>query len=206
MSGVPERRYTVKEYLAFEREAETKHEFFDGRIYAMSGASLPHIRIVRNLMRALDNVLQGTNCEPLANDMRVRTADNFYTYPDVVVVCGKPELEDDAHDTLLNPRILIEVLSPSTENYDRVRKFDKYRTITTVSDYVMVAQDRPQVIQAMRQTDNTDWLTSWRNGLDDVLNLKFIARQIPLREIYRQIDFPEDLPLLRSHDPHASDT
>src|SRR5439155_8619271 len=109
---------------------------------------LPHIRIVKNLMLALGKRLEETDCEPLCNDLRVKTTTGLYTYPDVIVVCGEPELEDTWKDTLLNPRILIEVLSPSTQHYDRGEKFEHYRTIQSLREYLLVSQDRPQIVHS----------------------------------------------------------
>lgn len=203
MSSVPDRRYTPEEYLAFERASETKHEYYAGQIFAMTGAKLPHIRIVKNLMVALGKRLEETDCEPLCSDLRVKTTTGLYTYPDVIVVCGEPELEDTWRDTLLNPRILIEVLSPSTQDYDRGEKFEHYRTIPSLREYILVSQDRPQIVQSMRQASSDEWLSVWQVGVDEMLKLKSISCEIPLAEIYRQIEFPENHPPLRPHDPHA---
>jgi Uma2 family endonuclease len=206
MSKAPARPCTPEEYLEFERAAEAKHEFYAGQIFAMAGASFPHVRIVSHLMMAFGARLENTPCLPLCNDLRVRTPSGLYTYPDVLVVCGEPELSDTRNDTLLNPQIVIEVLSPSTENYDRGNRFDHYRTILALKEYILVAQDRPQVVQFARQPNQIEWLSSWHNGLEDILRLKSISCDIPLGDIYRQIDFPEDLPLLRPHDPHDART
>lgn len=205
MSGVPERWYSPEEYLAFERASETKHEYFAGRIYAMAGASLPHVMIVSQLMASLTSRLKGSPCLPLCNDLRVKTTDGVYTYPDVLIVCEEPLLEDLGKDTLLNPQIVIEVLSPSTESYDRSDKFIHYQSIASLKEYILVAQDRPQVVQYSRQPDGTDWNSSWRNGLSESLKFKSIACDIELSEIYSRIIFPHDLPLLRPHDPQASE-
>jgi len=204
MSSVPDRRYTPEEYLAFERVSETKHEYYAGQIYAMTGASLLHVRIVGNLMRILGNQLLNSGCVSLCNDLRVKTADGVYTYPDVLVVCDEPLLEDTRKDTLLNPQIVIEVLSPSTENYDRGNKFVHYQSIASLEEYILVAQDRPQVVQYTRQPDRKDWNSIWLNGLSESLSLKPLACNIPLSELYLQIVFPDDLPLLHPHDPLAS--
>lgn len=204
MSGIPDRFFTPEEYLAFERAAERKHEYFAGRIFAMAGAKLAHIRIVRNLMLALGTRLQESDCEPLCNDMRVKTRSGLYTYPDVVVVCGQPELEDSFKDTMLNPRILIEVLSPSTQDYDRGEKFEHYRTIPSLGEYIVVFQDRPEIVQTVRQPNGNEWLSAWKTDISETLSLTSINCEVPMSEIYRQIDFPQELRILRPHDPHAA--
>jgi Uma2 family endonuclease len=203
MSSVPDRRYTVEEYLAFERASQTKHEYYDGRIYAMTGASLPHALIVSNLMSSLHNKLKGSPCLALCNDLRVGTTDGVYTYPDVLVVCEEPQLEDSWKDTLLNPQIVIEVLSPSTESYDRGDKFVHYQSIPSLKEYILIAQDRPQVVHFTRQPDGSDWNSSWHNGPSESLTFKSIPGDIALKEIYDRVAFPSDKPLLRPHDPHA---
>ncbi|HZO87468.1 MAG TPA: Uma2 family endonuclease [Chthonomonadaceae bacterium] len=139
-------RISPQEYLAHERKAETKSEYHGGRIVAMAGASKGHNRITVNLIRHLANQLEGTSCEPFANDLRVRVpACDKYDYPDVAVVCGEPQFEDSHLDTLLNPTLIIEVLSDTTEAADRGEKFACYRTLASLTTYVLVAQKRPSV-------------------------------------------------------------
>ena len=145
MSSAPQHRYTVEEYLAFEAKSERKHEYYDGEIFAMAGASLDHIRIVLNIGTSLGAKFLDQQCEIFASDLRVKTKKNLYTYPDLVIICETPQLEGKEPQTLLNPRVLIEVLSPSTEHYDRTTKFKHYKTIASLKEYVLVSQLEPRV-------------------------------------------------------------
>jgi Uma2 family endonuclease len=154
MSSLPEPWLSPEEYLAIEREAETKSEYFDGHMYAMSGASEPHNVITVNLSGELRQQLRGRLCRAYSNDMRVKVSETgLYIYPDVVVVCGERRFDDAHRDTLLNPALLIEVLSPSTELYDRVKKFAQYRQLESLTDYLLVAQDRCAVDHYSKQGD-----------------------------------------------------
>ncbi len=153
MSLQSEKKYiNSEEYLEAERKAEFRSEYFDGEIFAMSGASRKHNIIVFNLSGILYRQLRNRNCEAYSSDMRVKVSSaGLYTYPDVAIVCGKP-LFDDAHlDTLLNPAVIIEVLSESTEHYDRGGKFKNYRTLESLSDYLLIAQNTVSVEHYIRQ-------------------------------------------------------
>lgn len=175
-----------------DRAAELKHEFWDGMAYAMAGASLAHNRLVRNLLVALTQALAGRECEALPSDQRVRVpGQNRYLYPDVTVVCGAVELEDDRSDTLLNPRVIIEVLSDSTEAFDRGRKFEAYQAIPSVAEYIVVAQDRARVDQFVRGADQaiqplggvkTIWVL--RSYVQGSVDLATLGIQLPLASIY----------------------
>ena len=180
---------TVEAYLAMERESDERHDYLDGEIFAMTGASLRHNLITSHLLANLHAQLLGGDCSVVANDMRVRVPSmELFTYPDIVVFCGPPELDDDHHDTLSNPVVLIEVLSASTEAYDRTTRFDHYRTLTSLRDYVLVAQDRPHVERYSRQS--THLWEFWESaGIDDSLSLPSLQMALPLAEIYR--DLPE---------------
>ena len=141
-------RLTVEEYLELERTSEIRHEFSDGRIFAMSGTSLDHNRIKRQLAARLAEIIDRSgDCEVFDESIRVRTADGLYTDPDIIVACGTLDLSDDRPETLLNPTVLIEMLSPSTEADDRGAKFRRYRTIASLTDYLVVSQDQPRVSQ-----------------------------------------------------------
>jgi Uma2 family endonuclease len=194
MSSVPKRRLTPAEYLVRERRAEFKSEYYHGETFAMAGASREHNLIVGNLVREVGNSLKGRTCEVYPSDMRVKVAaSGLYTYPDVTVVCGPPEFEDEQGDTLLNPTVLFEVLSESTEAYDRGAKSAQYRRLASLQEYVLVAQDRPQVERYVRQTDG-GWMLREVTQLDQVLVLDAISIQVPLSEIYRQIAWKPDQP------------
>jgi len=172
-------------YLAFERGSDEKHELWDGEVYAMTGASLAHNRIVRNLIHRLGAALEGSPCEALPSDMRVRIPSRErYVYPDVTIVCGPPELEDGA-DVLLNPRTIIEVLSASTAAFDRGQKFAGYRSIPSLHEVVFVSQDDRQIECYTRQADHS-WLLREYHG-DDALPLQALAQLLPVSQIYEGV-------------------
>ena len=183
-------RFTPQEYLALERKSETRNEYYNGEIFAMAGASREHNLIAGNLFRDIGNELEDRPCETYMNDMRVWIeATGLYTYPDVVVVCGEPRFQDREVDTLLNPTVIVEVLSPSTEAYDRGDKFRHYRRIDSLREFVLISQDRMMVERYTRQ--GKDWVLSDMTDPDQVLKLESIGCQIPLGRIYAKIKFPE---------------
>jgi Uma2 family endonuclease len=170
-------------YLAMDRAAETKHELWDGTAYAMAGASLAHNRLVRNLLVALTQALAGSECEALPSDVRVRIpGQDRYLYPDLTVVCGPAQLEDNRKDTLLNPRVIIEVLSDSTEAFDRGQKFEAYRSIHSVAEYIVVAQDLARVDQFVRGTDGV-WMLR-PHAEHDTMHIGALGVDVPLANIY----------------------
>ncbi len=180
---------TPEEYLDLEREGTTKNEYRDGDIFAMAGASRAHVLITANIAGELRSRLKGRTCEVYPIDMRVRVRQTtLFTYPDVVVVCGEPRFEDDVFDTLLNPTLIVEVLSPSTEAYDRGEKFARFRQLASLREYVLVAQKEVHVERYLRQ--GTQWVPSEFRSLDDVLRLLSINCELPLREIYERVTFP----------------
>ena len=145
---------TVDEYLALEERATEKHEFLDGQMYAMSGGTLEHSAIIATLLMELGGMLRGERCRLYDSNLRVKSmVTGLYTYPDVSIVCGKPELEGDARTTLLNPRVVVEVLSPSTEAYDRGEKFAHYRTIASLAEYVLVSTTHRRIEVFTRRDD-----------------------------------------------------
>jgi Uma2 family endonuclease len=180
---------TPQEYLKWERKAETRSEYHDGVIVGMAGASKEHNRITVNLGGEIHAQLKGKTCEPFASDMRVYVpVVNRYYYPDVVVVCGEPRFEDSNLDTLLNPTLIVEVLSDSTERTDRVEKYDGFTTLESLSTYVLVAQDRPRIECYNRQPDGT-WQHTVAKGLEAVLELKAIDCAVPLADVYARVEF-----------------
>jgi len=190
MSMQPKPRITPEEYLALERAAETKSEYFNGEMFAMAGARYAHNLIIGNVIATLHAQLRRRDCTVSASDLRVKVSPTgLYTYPDVVVVCGKPQLEDEHLDTLLNPKVIIEVLSESTADYDRGRKFEHYRTIDSLVEYVLIAQDKPHVEHFLRQSPS-QWLFSETNRLDDTIALTSIDCQLSLAELYAKVDLP----------------
>ncbi len=175
-----------QEYLAIERAGEFKSEYYDGQMYAMSGASLPHNRIVSNLAGELHGQLKGGPCEVLATDMRVALGQSTFVYPDLVIVCDEPQLLDDEFDTLLNPRVIIEVLSPSTEKWDRGGKFAQYQQIPSLRHYILIGQDAPVVERHDLQADDR-WLATDVPWPDGVLALDSVGVVISLRNIYFRV-------------------
>ena len=188
--AVPRALMTEAEYLAFERRSDEKHEFYHGEIFAMAGASREHNLIAGNFFGELRSQLKGRPCEAYVGDMRVRiTRSGLYTYPDVVAICGEPEFLDAEVDTLLNPTVLIEVLSDTTEEYDRGTKLKHYRKLPSLREYVLVSQSEPLIEQFTRR-DNNHWDLSETVGLETTLRLSSIGCDIPLAEIYEKVVFP----------------
>ena len=181
---------TPEEYLARERAADFRSEYFRGEMFAMSGASWEHNLIKENLAGETRNQLKGGPCLVVSSDQRVKiSATGLYAYPDLVVVCDEPRLEDEFLDTLLNPRVIVEVLSDSTEKYDRGTKFAHYRQLPSVREYVMVSQDRLLVERFVRQPDDT-WLLAEFSGLTATFEYGTIDARVPLSEIYRGVNLP----------------
>jgi Uma2 family endonuclease len=189
MSTVPKRLLTPEEYLTIERAAKFKSEYFAGEMYAMAGATWEHTLIKDNLARETGNQLKNGPCRALTSDLRVKVSPTgLFTYPDLVVVCGEPEFADAEFDTLLNPTVVAEVLSESSEGYDRGTKFSHYRTLPTLREYLLVSQDRPLLERYVRQND--DWLLTEFVGLSKVFEYGTIPVRIPLKEIYDGVEFP----------------
>jgi len=180
-----------QEYLRLERQAEYKSEYLNGEIFAMSGASRKHNLLTLNIGGSLNQQLRGRACEAYTSDMRVKVSvTGLYTYPDVVVVCGEPHFEDDYLDTLSNPTVLIEVLSKSTERYDRIAKSSYYRTLDSLAEHLLVAQDEVRLEQYVRNPDGS-WLLLDYRSLDDVAELKSIGCSLTLRDVYDKVRFDE---------------
>lgn len=190
--------YTIDEYLEMERAATTtdeRHEYIDGQLFLMSGESLAHSRICINIAREVSAQLKGSRCEALSPNMKVRTQivhtrRGWFSYPDLTVVCGAPQFHDVKKDALINPVALFEVLSPSTEQYDRGNKFLRFRTeIDALTDFILIAQDKPLVEHFTRRSDG--WLlVSYTNPDNDTLRLPNINCYLSLAEIYDRVEFP----------------
>ena len=182
--------FTPEEYLARERKALDKSEYRNGQIYAMPGASRKHNLITGNTLAELNVQLRNRVCEVYPSDMRVKVSPTgTYTYPDVVVVCEEPQFEDTHFDTLLNPTVLIEVLSPSTAAYDRGEKFASYQKLDSLCEYVLISQDRVRVEYYLRQKQTWD-LTEF-HSLSDIFRLVSIACELSLQAIYAKVQFSE---------------
>jgi Uma2 family endonuclease len=181
-------RYTPEEYLAIERDSEGRCEYFAGEIFAMSGASERHNLITGNILAGLHSQFRGKPCKVYSSDMRVKvSASGLYTYPDVVALCGKTRFDDDHRDTLINPMVIIEVLSNSTEAYDRGEKFKHYRKVDSLNEYLLVSQEKHQVEHYVRQPGN-HWLLSEASNLDDTIQLPSINSVLALSEIYDKVE------------------
>lgn len=187
MSAVPKTLMSNEEYLSFERSSEFRHEFYRGEIFQMSGASREHNLIVTNSVTSINSQLRGKDCEIYSNDMRVHTSiTGLYTYPDVVVVCGEPEFSDAEFDTLLNPIVLIEVLSLSTADYDRGKKFWHYQSIESLREYLLVAQDEIK-IEHLIKLPNGRWDVREYLSIESEIELQSIGIWLKTAEIYEKV-------------------
>src|ERR1022692_2697133 len=186
MASNPVSKLTEEQYLAIERAAEFRSEFVDGEMFAMSGGTNRHGLIQRNLFGELYLALRGGACGPFGSDSRVRVSSRAYVYPDVTVVCGEQQPFDEHDDILMNPVAVFEVLSPSTEKYDRGLKSRLYRTIDSLKDYILVSQEQLYIEQFTRQTDG-GWSLHDYLGPDQELKIDSIGVAIPLRRIYRRV-------------------
>lgn len=192
MSALREQFLTEEDYLKFERSSETRHEYYAGEIVAMAGASRNHNRIVGNTYVSLHNQLRERPCEFFSSEMRVKVSPaGLYLYPDVVVACGTPQYADDIRDILLNPTIIIEVLSPSAESYDRGKKFQHYRTLDSLQEYVLIAQESHRIERFLRQTDG-EWVLADAIGLDAMLELPSIQCTLLLADVYDQVRLDDE--------------
>jgi Uma2 family endonuclease len=189
MSTVPKPFITPDEYLHRERKAEYRSEYFRGEMFAMAGASANHNLIVGNCIQTLGQQLKKKPCRVYPSDLKLRIqATGLYTYPDLSVVCGEPQLESEGGDVLLNPVVLIEVLSDSTEAYDRGKKFEHYRTIPTLKHYVLIAQDRHSIDCFTRREDGT-WVLASCQELDENVELDAIECRLDSAEVYDKVVF-----------------
>jgi len=187
VSTQPRRKFTPAEYLEIERRAETKSEYHAGEMFALAGASRYHNRIVRNLIGMLYTRLRAGPCEVFPSDMRVKVeASGLYTYPDLSVVCGEARFEDEHLDTLLNPTVLIEVLSPSTADYDRGRKAEHYRRLASLQEILLVSQDGAKVGRH-RRVGEREWLLTEIAGNDAAVDLTSLNCVLPLAQVYERV-------------------
>jgi Uma2 family endonuclease len=191
MSTAPKRRLTEAEYLAIERQAETKSEFYDGEMFAMAGAKRNHNLIAGNIYREISEQLRKGPCEAYLANMRVKVAKTgLYTYPDIAVVCSEPRFLDGEEDTLLNPTLLVEVLSDSTARYVRSLKSRLYRKLPSLRQYMIVEQDEPLVEVYSRSPDG-DWMLKDAGELTESLSLDAIGCTLSLAAAYEKVVFPE---------------
>ena len=192
MASLPQVRYTPEQYLERDRKAEYRSEYVNGEIMAMAGASREHNRITLNIGAALTTQLRGSPCEPFTSDLRVKSpATGSLFFPDVVAGCAPLKFEDNSLDILLNPTVIMEVLSPTTAADDRSWKFAHYRRLETLTDYVMLSQFQPFLEHYTRQ-ENGQWVLTEVAGLDAVLRLPSLGCDLPLTTIYERVEFAPD--------------
>jgi Uma2 family endonuclease len=190
MVALRKQHISIDEYLAMGAESDVRHEYMDGEVYAMAGAKMSHNIIVANLVSIISPRALKAGCIAVANDMRVKTPSKLYAYPDVVMVCGKPQLlEEKGHESLLNPTLIIEVLSPTTEAFDLSDKFWHYRALPSLQEYILVAQDKARIERYVRHTDE-QWLHMIADGLAASMPLHSLDLALPLRDVYEQVTFP----------------
>lgn len=191
MSAQVKRKYTLEEYFELERKSEERFEYFQGEIFAMSGASPTHTRIQGNIYFALRSKLRDKNCEVFLADLRVKVPSAPpFRYPDLSALCGEPKFEEiGGLQALTNPSLIIEVLSPTTEIYDRTEKFRHYKSIESFTEHLLVAQDRPHVTQFIRH-ENGFWLQAEFNSLDETIKLTSLDCVLTMQEIFQDVEFP----------------
>ncbi len=185
------KRYTPEEYLKLEEASLDKHEYFRGEIFAMAGASENHSLINSNLVRALGNALIGKPCRVYDSNLRIHIpATSLFTYPDVSVICGPTQVgtSDPSRGSILNPKLIVEILSPSTEAYDRGAKFENYLSIESLREYVLISQNAPR-IETFHLLDDGTWVFSYENGMQSNIPLKSLEITLSLAEVYRDVNF-----------------
>lgn len=195
MTAQPRLYLTETEYLERERVSTIKHEYYAGEMFAMSGASEAHNLIASNVNASVYAQIRGRGCRIYPSDMRIKIAKTgLYTYPDLTIVCGTPEFADvTKRDTLLNPTIIVEILSPSTERYDRGVKFQNYRTIETLKEYILIVQNNYHIERYARHEGNT-WILTEAIGIDSTIVLESIQVTLALADAYELVDLPPESP------------
>jgi Uma2 family endonuclease len=181
-----QRHYSEDDYFAVEASSGIKHEFYQGEIFAMAGASLAHNHLSANVLTLLRGSVRPKGCSAFGSDLRVKTPDGLFTYPDVMVVCGPVSLTRDRPDTVTNPCVIVEVLSDATRDYDRGEKFTLYQAIPTFQEYLLIEQDRVWVEHWQRQPIG-DWTMQTYGALDAIISLPTCGVTLPLREVYLQV-------------------
>ena len=188
MSAVAIVRLSVEEYLALDRAAERHSEYHDGEMFPVVLSSLAHSLIQANTLHCLIVSLRGTPCR-VAGPLRVRVSPSKYVYPDVLVYCGKPVTTDDQTDTITNPKVIVEILSPSTEDYDYGKKFVAYRALVSFQEYLLISQDKPRV-EVFRKMPDERWVLTTFEGLNAVVAVESLAISIPMSDLYNGVEFP----------------
>jgi len=189
MGAVPVEKLSVDEYLAYDRASEVRNEYHDGQMFPVGAASLAHSLLLINTGRRLAERLDGTPCRVTVASLRVRVSPSKYVYPDLLVYCGKPTLTDEHNDTITNPKVIAEVLSPSTGDYDYGKKFILYRSLESFEEYLLVSQDLPR-IEVYRKTPEGRWVLSTYEGLNAVVNVESLGISMPMAQLYDGVEFP----------------
>ena len=195
MTALPRKLYSLEEYIELEKSSDEKYEYFDGEVFAMAGGTINHERIIKNLLRRLEEKLEGSSCETFPSNVRIKVPAAFpYRYPDASVVCGELIIEEIfGQQMLVNPLVIIEVLSSSTAAYDLGNKFSAYQSISSFREYLLISQDRAHVIQYVRQP-NDKWLRSETSGPQSTVMLESLGISLTLNEIYQRVIFqPESI-------------
>jgi Uma2 family endonuclease len=188
MTAQPQLAISEEEYLVYERAGTIKHEYYRGRIYAMTGTKESHNLIAGNTLATFHSQLRHKPCRVYPSDMRIKVLrTGLNTYPDVGIVCGQPQFTDTIHDTLTNPTVIIEILSPSTERFDRGLKFENYRTIETLHDYLLIAQDHSHIEHYVRQA-NDQWLLTKATQLEEAIYLASLESTLRLEDVYEKVE------------------
>lgn len=190
MTALPKKKYTLEEYLELDRNSEERYEYFDGEVFAMAGGSPNHARISGNIYSTLQSKLRGGRCEAFNSEMRLKVPLALpYRYPDASVVCGEPIFDEiDGQQMLVNPVLIVEVLSPSTAAYDLVDKFSAYQSIDSFREYLLISQDRPHVIQHVKQSKRR-WLRIEIDGMESEVKLESVNVTLALSDLYERVDF-----------------
>ena len=183
MSASPIPKFSVEEYLAIDRAAERRSEYYDGEMFPVIAASWEHGRVALNTARRLAERLDRHPCRAVNSTVRLRVSPTKFVYPDFMVVCGKPVFTDDKRETLTNPKVIVEILSPSTADYDYGGKFALYRSLPSFEEYLLIAQDEPR-IEVFRKTPDGRWILSSHVGLETTVRVESLDIDLPLAEIY----------------------
>lgn len=197
MTAQPKHKYTLEEYLELDHNSEEKIEFYDGNVWTLGGASIAHNQIVANVVRRLGERLEPHGCQVLPSDTLVHVP-NYppYRYPDVSALCGKVEARIiGKQEMLMNPQLIVEVLSDSTEAFDRGDKFVYYKSVPSFTEYLLISQKRPYVTQFIKHSESV-WLQSEFNDLSETVKLKFVECSLALSEIYQNVEFPPRLEMV----------
>jgi Uma2 family endonuclease len=191
MSSAALQRLSWEEYVEHERHATQKSEFFDGELFAMAGGSANHSLVATNFTREAGNALKPRDCRVYGSDMRVLCPNGLGTYPDASIVCGEPQFQGDGQDTLLNPVVIAEVLSPTSEAYDRGKKFEHYRSLPSLQEYVLISQDHVRIDHFARQSRTGQWLLTTYDDSAGLLDLPGVDISLGIAEIYAKVTFEQ---------------